>query len=143
MPTSNFTAKLLELEELIISDFTSSNTEIHILPSRSQVSLQQYFQGFQNKKEVQFIVMDMNKVYRESENIAAYHLKELFYDFMKSMSRAEATKKLKFFLLCSPGQSAERISRLLNHAGELVKIHFECIRLSLYEWFYRGNKQCH
>ena len=36
-----------------------------ILPSRSQVSLQQYFQGFKNKKEVQFIVMDMNKVYRE------------------------------------------------------------------------------
>lgn len=35
-----------------------------ILPSRSQVSLQQYFQGFKNKKEVQFIVMDMNKVYR-------------------------------------------------------------------------------
>lgn len=30
MPTSNFTAKLLELEEIIISDFTSSNTEIHI-----------------------------------------------------------------------------------------------------------------
>lgn len=28
MPTSNFTAKLLELEEIIISDFTSSNTEI-------------------------------------------------------------------------------------------------------------------
>ena len=30
MPTSNFTAKLLELEGIIISDFTSSNTEIHI-----------------------------------------------------------------------------------------------------------------
>ena len=30
MPTSNFTAKLLELEDIIISDFTSSNTEIHI-----------------------------------------------------------------------------------------------------------------
>lgn len=30
MPISNFTAKLLELEDIIISDFTSSNTEIHI-----------------------------------------------------------------------------------------------------------------
>ena len=30
MPAFNFTAKLLELEDIIISDFTSSNTEIHI-----------------------------------------------------------------------------------------------------------------
>lgn len=36
-----------------------------ILPSRTQVSLMQYFQGFPNKKEVRYIVMDMNKVYRE------------------------------------------------------------------------------
>ena len=28
MPTSNFTAKLLELEEIIISDFTSKNVNI-------------------------------------------------------------------------------------------------------------------
>ena len=28
MPTSNFTAKLLELEDIIISDFTSKNVNI-------------------------------------------------------------------------------------------------------------------
>ena len=122
MPTSNFTAKLLELEELIISDFTSSNTEIHILPSRSQVSLQQYFQGFQNKKEVQFIVMDMNKVYRESEDLAAaYHLKELFYDFMKSKSRAEATKKLKFFLLAAQASQLKEFHACLTMLGNWSK----------------------
>ena len=36
MPTSDFTAKLLEMEEMIISDLTSSNTGIHIHFSSSQ-----------------------------------------------------------------------------------------------------------
>ena len=36
-----------------------------ILPSRSQVSLMQYLQGFPNKKEVQYFVTDMNTVYRD------------------------------------------------------------------------------
>ena len=166
-----------------------------ILPSRSQVSLQQYFQGFKNKKEVQFIVMDMNKVYRElakdyfpqatividkfhvvryvtwalenvrkriqkqlhpdkrkyfkrsrklllthrsklkeesmdalavmlsqSEDLAvAYHLKELFYDFMKSMSRAEATKKLKFFLLAAQASQLKEFHACLTMLGNWSK----------------------
>ena len=36
-----------------------------ILPSRSQVSLMQYLNGFPNKKEVRYFITDMNKVYRD------------------------------------------------------------------------------
>ena len=68
----------------------------------------------------------------QSEDLAAaYHLKELFYDFMKSSSRREATQKTKVFSAGSSSQSAERIQCLLNHAGELVKIHSECILIVL------------
>ncbi len=39
---------------------------------------------------------------RQSEDLAiAYHLKEVFYDFMKSGSRTDATKRLKFFILAA------------------------------------------
>lgn len=36
-----------------------------ILPSRSQISLMQYLNGFPNKKEVRYFITDMNKVYRD------------------------------------------------------------------------------
>lgn len=166
-----------------------------ILPSRSQVSLQQYFQDFKNKKEVRFFVMDMNKVYRDlardyfpqatividkfhvvryvtwalenvrkriqkqlhpekrkyfkrsrklllthrsklkeesmdalalmlsqSEDLAAaYHLKELFYDFMKSSSRREATQKLKFFLLAAQASRLKEFNACLTMLGNWSK----------------------
>lgn len=143
-----------------------------ILPSRSQVSLMQYFNEFSNKKEVRYFVTDMNKVYRDlakeyfpkasividkfhvvryvtwalenvrkriqkqlhpskrkyfkrsrklllthqknlneenlqalevmlcqSQDLAtAYHLKELFYEFMASKSKADAIPKLRTFI---------------------------------------------
>ena len=36
-----------------------------ILPSRSQVSLMQYLNGFPNKNDVRFFVIDMNQTYRD------------------------------------------------------------------------------
>jgi len=36
-----------------------------ILPSRSQVSLMNYLNEFNNKKDVKFFIMDMNQVYRD------------------------------------------------------------------------------
>ena len=166
-----------------------------ILPSRSQVSLRQYFQNFKNKKEVRFFVMDMNKVYRDlardyfpqatividkfhvvryvtwtlenvrkrikkqlhpekrkyfkrsrklllthrsklkeesmdalalmlsqSEDLAAaYHLKELFHDFMKSSSRQEATQKLKFFLLAAQASQLKEFHACLTMLGNWSK----------------------
>ena len=56
-----------------------------ILPSRSQVSLQQYFQDFKNKKEVRFIVMDMNKVYRSLAEIIFLRLRLLLISFTLSV----------------------------------------------------------
>lgn len=174
-----------------------------ILPSRSLFSLQQYFQSFKNKKEVRFIVMDMNKVYRDlardyfpkatiiidkfhvvryvtwalenvrkriqkqlhpekrkyfkrsrklllshksklkeesmdalavmlsqSEDLAiAYHLKELFYDFMRSTSRMEATKKLKFFLLAaqaSPLKEFDACLTMLGNWSKYILNAFDC-----------------
>lgn len=38
---------------------------LDILPGRSQVALMQYFQKFKDRKNVQYIVMDMNQVYRD------------------------------------------------------------------------------
>jgi hypothetical protein len=166
-----------------------------ILPSRSQLSLQQYFQSFKNKKEVRFIVMDMNRVYRDlareyfpnatiiidkfhviryvtwalenvrkriqkqlhpekrkyfkrsrklllthrsklkeesiealavmlsqSEDLAAaYHLKELFYDFMESTSRTEAIDKLKFFLLAAQASQLKEFHACLTMLGNWSK----------------------
>lgn len=51
----------------------------------------------------------------QSEDLAiAYHLKELFYDFMKSMSRTEATKKLKFFLLAAQASQLKEFHACLT-----------------------------
>ena len=36
-----------------------------ILPNRSQVTLTQYLLGFQNRKDVRFFIMDMNRVYKD------------------------------------------------------------------------------
>lgn len=162
-----------------------------ILPSRTQVSLMQYFQGFSNKKEVRYIVMDMNKVYKElakdyfpqatividkfhvvryvtwalenvrkrvqkqlladkrkyfkrsrklllthqkkltkeglealeiillqSQDLAiAYHLKELFYGFMESATRKEATEKLKFFILAAQASQLKEFHACLTMLG--------------------------
>lgn len=166
-----------------------------ILPSRTQVSLMQYFQGFPNKKEVRFLIMDMNRTYRDlakdyfpratividkfhvvryitwalenvrkrvqkqlhpdkrkyfkrsrklllthqsklseeslealeilllqSEDLAvAYHLKELFYDFMQSKSRQEATKKLTFFLLAAQSSQLKEFQACLTMLGNWSK----------------------
>ncbi len=162
-----------------------------ILPSRTQVSLMQYFQGFSNKKEVRYIVMDMNKVYKklakdyfpqatividkfhvvryvtwalenvrkrvqkqlladkrkyfkrsrklllthqkkltkeglealevillQSQDLAiAYHLKELFYGFMESATRKEATEKLKFFILAAQASQLKEFHACLTMLG--------------------------
>jgi len=146
-----------------------------ILPSRSQTSIMMYLNHFPNKNDVKYIIMDMNRVYRDlaasyfpnatlvidkfhvvryatwalenvrkriqkemhpskrkyfkrsrklllsnkknlneegilalevmlqqSQDLAvAYHLKELFYHFMKSNSRQEASTRLKKFILAA------------------------------------------
>lgn len=151
----------------------------------------QYFQGFSNKKEVRYIVMDMNKVYKElakdyfpqatividkfhvvryvtwalenvrkrvqkqlladkrkyfkrsrklllthqkkltkeglealeiillqSQDLAiAYHLKELFYGFMESATRKEATEKLKFFILAAQASQLKEFHACLTMLG--------------------------
>ncbi len=166
-----------------------------ILPSRTQVSLMQYFQGFPNKKEVRYVIMDMNKVYRElareyfpqatividkfhvvryvtwalenvrkriqkqlhpdkrkyfkrsrrlllthqkklnneglaalelillqsSDLAAAYHLKELFYNFMHSRTRMEAAEKLKYFILAAQTSQLKEFHACLTMLGNWSK----------------------
>ena len=162
-----------------------------ILPSRSQVSLMQYFNEFPNKKEVQYFVTDMNKVYRDlarayfpkasividkfhvvryvtwalenvrkriqkqlhpskrkyfkrsrklllthqnklneesllalevilcqSQDLAtAYHLKELFYEFMASKSKSDAIPKLKTFILAAQVSQLTEFKACLTMLG--------------------------
>ena len=162
-----------------------------ILPSRSQVSLMQYFNEFSNKKEVRYFVTDMNKVYRDlakeyfpkasividkfhvvryvtwalenvrkriqkqlhpskrkyfkrsrklllthqkklnqenlqalevmlcqSQDLAtAYHLKELFYEFMASKSKADAIPKLRTFILAAQVSQLAEFKACLTMLG--------------------------
>ena len=182
MPTSNFTAKLLELEDIIISDFTSSNTEIHIhfsLPRKVSTCphchmnkvyrdlARDYFPqatividkfhvvryvtwALENvrkriqkqlhpekrkyfKRSRKLLLTRRSKLKEESidalvlmlsqsEDLAtAYHLKELFYDFMKSSSRQEATQKLNFFLLAAQASQLKEFHACLTMLGNWSK----------------------
>ncbi|MDO4454681.1 MAG: transposase [Eubacteriales bacterium] len=58
----------------------------------------------------------------QSEDLAvAYHLKELFYDFMQSKSRQEATKKLTFFLLAAQSSQLKEFQACLTMLGNWSK----------------------
>ena len=50
--------------QAILTD-AKKHTLFDILPCRSQTTLMQYLQGFPNRKEVRYFVMDMNRVYRD------------------------------------------------------------------------------
>ena len=51
----------------------------------------------------------------------AYHLKELFYDFMASGNKAEATKKLKFFILATQSSNLKEFQACLTMLGNWSK----------------------
>ena len=166
-----------------------------ILPTRSQTSVMQYLLSFPDRKEVKYLISDMNQVYRDlalqvfpnatividkfhvvryitwalenvrkriqkqmhpskrkyfkrsrrlllthksklnqegldalelmllqSQDLAvAYHLKELFYDFMKSTDRNEASKKLKFFILSTQASGLKEFDSCLTMLGNWSK----------------------
>ena len=166
-----------------------------ILPSRSQTAVMQYLLSFPNRKQVRYLISDMNQVYRDlalqvfpnatividkfhvvryitwalenvrkriqklmhpskrkyfkrsrrlllthreklnqegmdalelmllqSNNLAvAYHLKELFYDFMRSKKRNEASQKLKFFILSTQASGLKEFDACLTMLGNWSK----------------------
>lgn len=172
-----------------------TNPEKHkvfdILPNRSMVALQNYFQEFKDRKNVKYFIMDMNRVYRDiarsyfpdatividrfhvvryvtwafenvrkrvqksmlpekrkyfkrsrrlllshreklsEENLqavevmlrqspdlaSAYYLKETFYDFMKSESRAEAGKCLQTFVFSAQVSGLKEFHACLTMLG--------------------------
>ena len=176
--------------QTILTD-AHNRTLFDILPSRSQATLSSYFQAFPNRKEVEYVVMDMNQSYRELariyfpkakividkfhvvryvtwglENVrkrvqkqmhpskrkyfkrsrklllahrdklkedslealelmllqspdlaTAYHLKELFYQFMRSNSRNEAAKNLHFFILAAQTSQLTEFQPCLTMLG--------------------------
>ena len=180
--------------QAILTD-AKSHRLFDILPSRSGVSLMQYFNEFPNKKEVRYFVTDMNKVYRDLaaeyfprativvdkfhvvryvtwalENVrkriqkqlhpskrkyfkrsrklllthqnklneeslqaleimlrqspdlaTAYHLKELFYDFMASKDKLEALPKLKHFILAAQASQLTEFNACLTMLGNWSK----------------------
>lgn len=174
-----------------------------ILPSRNQTDLMQYLLSFPNRKDVQYLITDMNQVYRDLavqffpnakividkfhvvryvtwalENVrkriqkemhpskrkyfkrsrrlllihkeklndeslsaleimllqspdlaTAYHLKELFYEFMKSTNREEAAKRLRFFCLAAQSSQLSEFNACLTMLGNWSKYilnAFEC-----------------
>ena len=166
-----------------------------ILPSRSQTAVMQYLLSFPNRKQVRYLISDMNQVYRDLalqvfpnatividkfhvvryitwalENVrkriqklmhpskrkyfkrsrrlllthrekpnqegmdalelmllqsndlaVAYHLKELFYDFMRSENRNEASQKLKFFILSTQASGLKEFDACLTMLGNWSK----------------------
>ena len=59
----------------------------------------------------------------------AYHLKELFYDFMASKDRAEATQRIKFFILAAQTSQLKEFQPCLTMLGNWSKYilnSFEC-----------------
>lgn len=174
-----------------------------VLPSRNQTDLMQYLLSFPNRKEVQYLITDMNQVYRDLaaeffpnakividkfhvvryvtwalENVrkriqkemhpskrkyfkrsrrlllihkeklneeglsaleimlkqspdlaTAYHLKELFYEFMRSKNREEAAKRLRFFCLATQSSQLPEFNACLTMLGNWSKYilnAFEC-----------------
>ena len=64
-----------------------------------------------------------------SDLATAYHLKELFYDFMESKSREEAAKRLKFFILAAQAGNLKEFQACLTMLGNWSKYilnAFEC-----------------
>jgi len=188
--------------QAILTD-AHNHTLFDILPSRNQTDLQLYLSNFTNKKEVRYLITDMNRVYKDlaisyfpnatividkfhvvryvtwamenvrkrvqkqmhpdkrkyfkrsrrlllthkdklneeaklalevmlqqSEDLAtAYHLKELFYKFMKSENRAEASEKLKFFRLATETSALPEFQpclTMLNNWTKYILNAFDC-----------------
>ena len=174
-----------------------------ILPTRSQTDLMLYLNTFKNKKEVRYLVTDMNRVYKDlavqyfpnatividkfhvvryatwalenvrkrvqkqmlpskrkyfkrsrrlllshkeklnEENLlalevmlsqsndlaVAYHLKELFFDFMKSPDRTEAGRRLKFFILAAEASNLPEFNAcltMLRNWSKYILNAFDC-----------------
>ncbi len=174
-----------------------------ILPTRSQTDLMLYLNTFKNKKEIRYLVTDMNRVYKDlavqyfpnatividkfhvvryatwalenvrkrvqkqmlpskrkyfkrsrrlllshKENLneesllalevmlsqsndlaVAYHLKELFFNFMKSPNRSEAVHRLKFFILAAEASNLSEFNAcltMLRNWSEYILNAFDC-----------------
>ena len=66
---------------------------------------------------------------QSSDLATAYYLKELFYEFMDSSNRTEATKKLKFFILAAQTSELKEFKACLTMLGNWSKYilnSFEC-----------------
>ena len=166
-----------------------------ILPSRNQTAVMQYLLSFPNRRQVKYLISDMNQVYRDlalqafpnatividkfhvvryvtwalenvrkriqklmhpskrkyfkrsrrlllthreklnqegldalelmllqSQELAvAYYLKELFYDFIRSKNRNEASQKLKFFILSTQASGLKEFDACLTMLGNWSK----------------------
>lgn len=60
---------------------------------------------------------------------AAYHLKELFYDFMSSSTKEEAAKKLRFFILAAQTSRLKEFNAcltMLGNWGKYILNAFDC-----------------
>lgn len=174
-----------------------------ILPTRSQTDLMLYLNTFKNKKEVRYLVTDMNRVYKDlavqyfpnatividkfhvvryatwalenvrkrvqkqmlpskrkyfkrsrrlllshkeklnEENLlalevmlsqsndlaVAYHLKELFFNFMNSPDRTEASHRLKFFILAAEASNLPEFNAcltMLRNWSKYILNAFDC-----------------
>jgi transposase len=68
-------------------------------------------------------------LHHSSDLAVAYHLKELFYEFMNSKDRTEATKKLQFFILAAQTSELNEFKPCLTMLGNWSKYilnAFEC-----------------
>lgn len=67
-------------------------------------------------------LMALEVMLTQSPDLAvAYHLKELFYEFMQSKDRIEASKRLKFFLLSAQASQLKEFDACLTMLGNWSK----------------------
>ena len=66
----------------------------------------------------------------QSNDLAvAYHLKELFFDFMKSPDRTEASRRLKFFILAAEAGNLPEFNAcltMLRNWSKYILNAFDC-----------------
>ena len=79
----------------------------------------------------------------QSQDLAiAYHLKELFYGFMESATRKEATEKLKFFILAAQASQLKEFHACLTMLGNWSNYILNAFDCPYTNGFTEGSKQC-
>ncbi len=117
MPNNDFTTKLLELEDVR----KRVQTELH--PEKRKYFKRSRRLLLTHKHKLKDDSLDaLELILLQSNDLAvAYHLKELFYEFMDSKTREEAVKKLRIFILATQSSQLKEFKACLTMLGNWLR----------------------